>query len=87
VNPEADRARLLAGLRCVDAVAIFHEDTPQRVLETLRPHVFAKGGDYAGAELPEAATLAEWDGTVITLPLVADRSTTSIIERAATRTA
>ncbi|HEX8803246.1 MAG TPA: adenylyltransferase/cytidyltransferase family protein, partial [Acidimicrobiales bacterium] len=87
VNPQADRARLLLGLRCVDAVAVFDEDTPEAVLRRLRPHVFAKGGDYTGVEIPEAATLAEWDGRVVVLPLVAGRSTTRIVERARSRSA
>ena len=58
VNPAADRARLLLGLRCVDAVVTFDEDTPVEALERLRPHVFAKGGDYAGVDIPEAEALA-----------------------------
>jgi D-beta-D-heptose 7-phosphate kinase/D-beta-D-heptose 1-phosphate adenosyltransferase len=86
VNPQDDRARLLLGLRCVDAVATFDEDTPVELLARLRPHVFAKGGDYAGMAIPEAAVLAGWGGRVVTLPLVADRSTSRLIERATART-
>jgi rfaE bifunctional protein nucleotidyltransferase chain/domain/rfaE bifunctional protein kinase chain/domain len=87
VNPEGDRARLLLGLRCVDAVAVFDDDTPVETLQRLRPHVFAKGGDYAGVEIPEAAALAAWGGRAVVLPLVADRSTTRIIQRVGSRTA
>jgi rfaE bifunctional protein nucleotidyltransferase chain/domain len=86
VNPQDDRARLLLGLRCVDAVATFDEDAPVELLARLRPHVFAKGGDYAGVAIPETAVLAEWGGRVVTLPLVAGRSTTRLIERATART-
>jgi D-beta-D-heptose 7-phosphate kinase / D-beta-D-heptose 1-phosphate adenosyltransferase len=82
VNPAPDRQRLLLGLRCVDAVVTFDEDTPVAALERLRPDVFAKGGDYSGVEIPEAAALAAWGGRVVVLPLVAERSTTRIIERA-----
>ena len=74
-----DRAAVLRGLACVDAVAIFDEDDPRRVLETLRPHVWVKGGDYAVSELPEAATLAEWGGRAVLVPYVAGRSTTRLI--------
>ena len=87
VNPEGDRARLLLGLRCVDAVAVFDDDTPVETLQRLRPHVFAKGGDYAGVEIPEATALAAWGGRAVVLPLVADRSTTRIIQRVGSRTA
>jgi D-beta-D-heptose 7-phosphate kinase / D-beta-D-heptose 1-phosphate adenosyltransferase len=78
--PEHDRAAVLAALRCVDAVVVFDEDDPRAVLRELRPHVWAKGGDYAVAELPEAATLAEWGGRAVVVPYVAGRSTTRLIE-------
>ena len=71
--------------RCVDAVAVFEEDDPRAVLRELRPHVWAKGGDYAVADLPEAATLAEWGGRAVVVPYVAGRSTTELIEEARAR--
>ena len=77
--PEADRVAVLSALACVDAVVTFDEDTPQAVLERLRPDVFAKGGDYAVGELPEAATLARWGGEVVILPYLEGRSTTSLL--------
>jgi rfaE bifunctional protein nucleotidyltransferase chain/domain/rfaE bifunctional protein kinase chain/domain len=77
--PDHDRAAVLAGLGCVDAVAVFDEDDPRAVLRTLRPHVWAKGGDYAVAELPEAVTLEEWGGRAVIVPYVAGRSTTGLI--------
>jgi rfaE bifunctional protein nucleotidyltransferase chain/domain len=82
-----DRAAVLAALRCVDAVAVFDEDDPRAILGTLRPHLWAKGGDYAAADLPEAATLAEWGGRAVVVPYVAGRSTSRIIEEAVTRAA
>jgi D-beta-D-heptose 7-phosphate kinase / D-beta-D-heptose 1-phosphate adenosyltransferase len=85
VNPATDRARLLLGLSCVDAVTVFDEDTPVAALETIRPQVFVKGGDYVGMEIAEADVLATWGGRVVVLPLVAGRSTTRMIQRAARR--
>jgi rfaE bifunctional protein nucleotidyltransferase chain/domain len=82
---QEDRAAVLAALRAVDAVAVFEEDDPRAVLRRLRPHVWAKGGDYAVADLPEAATLAEWGGRAVVVPYVAGRSTTRIIEEAVAR--
>jgi D-beta-D-heptose 7-phosphate kinase / D-beta-D-heptose 1-phosphate adenosyltransferase len=87
VNLAPDRARLLLGLSCVDAITVFDEDTPVAALETIRPHVFVKGGDYVGMEIAEADPLATWGGRVVVLPLVAGRSTTRMIERAARRPA
>jgi rfaE bifunctional protein nucleotidyltransferase chain/domain/rfaE bifunctional protein kinase chain/domain len=77
-----DRAAVLSALSCVDAVVVFEEDTPARVLRELRPDVWVKGGDYAAADLPEAEVLAEWGGRAIVLPFVEGRSTTRLIEEA-----
>jgi D-beta-D-heptose 7-phosphate kinase / D-beta-D-heptose 1-phosphate adenosyltransferase len=85
VVPQSDRASVLSALGCVDGVVIFDEDTPERALRSLRPHVWAKGGDYEGAGLPEAAALAEWGGRSVVLPYVTGLSTTRLIEEAASR--
>jgi rfaE bifunctional protein nucleotidyltransferase chain/domain/rfaE bifunctional protein kinase chain/domain len=80
-----DRAALLSALRCVDAVVVFDEDTPERALADLAPDVFAKGADYAPDDLPEAATVRRLGGEVVTLPYIAGRSTTRLIEEVALR--
>ncbi len=77
---QADRQRILEALHCVDAVAVFDEPTPIALLEQLRPHVFAKGADYAAADLPERPVMAQWGGTVAILPLAGARSTSNIIQ-------
>jgi rfaE bifunctional protein nucleotidyltransferase chain/domain/rfaE bifunctional protein kinase chain/domain len=82
VVEQDDRAAVLAALGCVDAVEIFDEDTPVELLRGLRPDLWVKGGDYAVAELPEAAVLAEWGGRAVVLPYVEGRSTTRLIEGA-----
>ncbi|WP_040337542.1 D-glycero-beta-D-manno-heptose 1-phosphate adenylyltransferase [Candidatus Blastococcus massiliensis] len=76
-----DRARVLEALEFVDAVVVFDEDTPSAVLERLRPDVWAKGGDYAGADLPEAAVLRTWGGQAVVLPYLDGHSTTALVER------
>jgi D-beta-D-heptose 7-phosphate kinase/D-beta-D-heptose 1-phosphate adenosyltransferase len=83
--PEEDRAAVLGALGCVDAVVLFDGDTPEAVLSSLRPDIFAKGGDYTVSELPEAKLLASWGGRVVILPYVAGRSTTRLIEEAVSR--
>jgi D-beta-D-heptose 7-phosphate kinase / D-beta-D-heptose 1-phosphate adenosyltransferase len=75
-----ERRAVLAALSCVDEVVVFEEDDPRAILRELRPHVWAKGGDYAIADLPEAATLAEWGGRAVVVPYVAGRSTSRLIE-------
>lgn len=76
-----DRARVLEALEFVDAVVVFEEDTPAEVLDRLRPDVWAKGGDYAGADLPEAAVLRRWGGQAVVLPYLDGHSTTALVER------
>lgn len=82
VNPLADRVRVLHALACVDAVAVFDEDTPERLLTDLRPDVWVKGGDYAAADLPEASLLDAWGGQAVLLPYLDGRSSTRILARA-----
>jgi D-beta-D-heptose 7-phosphate kinase/D-beta-D-heptose 1-phosphate adenosyltransferase len=76
-----DRARVLEALEFVDAVVVFDEDTPVEVLDRLRPDVWAKGGDYAGADLPEAAVLRRWGGQAVVLPYLDGHSTTALVAR------
>jgi D-beta-D-heptose 7-phosphate kinase / D-beta-D-heptose 1-phosphate adenosyltransferase len=80
--PERDRAQVLSALRCVDAVVVFDEDTPEAALRRLRPDVFTKGGDYRGRTIPEEAVMRAFGGQVVLLPTVSGRSTTRLIERA-----
>lgn len=48
--PEQERAEVLAGLACVDAVTIFDEDTATALVEEVRPEIYVKGGDYAAPD-------------------------------------
>jgi D-beta-D-heptose 7-phosphate kinase / D-beta-D-heptose 1-phosphate adenosyltransferase len=81
INPLEERAQVLAGLSSVDHVVAFDEDTPSELARAVRPHVFAKGGDYTRERMPEATVVEALGGEVRILPYVRDRSTTSIIER------
>jgi D-beta-D-heptose 7-phosphate kinase/D-beta-D-heptose 1-phosphate adenosyltransferase len=78
---EADRAELLAGLACVDYVILFDEDTPEPLMEIIRPDFHAKGAQYTEENLPEMETLRKIGAQVRFVPMVENRSTTSIIER------
>ena len=81
INTVEDRLQVLAALHCVDHVVVFNEDTPHRLVQAVRPDVFVKGGDYTRDRLPEAALVEQLGGRVEILPLVEERSTTSIIKR------
>lgn len=82
---DADRARVLAALACVDAVAIFDGPTPERILEDLRPDIWVKGGDYEATELPEADVVYRHGGEVMILPTVAGYSSSRLIAAATSR--
>jgi rfaE bifunctional protein nucleotidyltransferase chain/domain/rfaE bifunctional protein kinase chain/domain len=81
----ADRIAVLEALGCVDVVVPFDERTPEAVLQRLRPDVFAKGGDYALADLPEAELLATWGGQAVVLPYLEGRSTTQLMKEVVRR--
>ena len=83
LNPENDRAEVLAALRAVDAVVVFDDERATSLIEALRPHVYAKGGDYTVESLNrEERTALEAAGTQICiLPLVPGRSTTRTINK------
>lgn len=80
INPESERADVIAALRCVDGVCVFGEDRPDGLIEVVRPHIHAKGGDYVSPDaLPEAPLVRRLGGEVVLLPLIAGRSTTRLI--------
>lgn len=78
---EDDRAELLAALNCVDYVVIFDEPTPENLLKKIRPDIHVKGGDYDPDSLPEAATLKALGAELRFVDLVANRSTTNLVDK------
>jgi D-beta-D-heptose 7-phosphate kinase / D-beta-D-heptose 1-phosphate adenosyltransferase len=82
VNDEMSRAEVLAALGCVDAVAIFGEETPRELINTLRPDVLVKGGDYKPHEVVGRDEVESWGGRLVLIDIVAGHSTTSMIQRA-----
>jgi rfaE bifunctional protein nucleotidyltransferase chain/domain len=81
VVPEFDRATVLEALESVDAVVVFDEDTPIRLLREVKPAVYVKGGDYRVEDLPEAEVAAEIGAEVKILPFETGYSTTALIEK------
>jgi rfaE bifunctional protein nucleotidyltransferase chain/domain len=81
INPDGDRAVVLAGLGCVDYVTFFAEDTPQRLIAALLPDVLVKGGDYTPETIVGRAEVEGAGGSVVVIPFVTGRSTTETVER------
>ena len=73
-NPARDRALVLAALEAVDAVIIFAEDTPLKLIKALLPDVLAKGADYKNGTVVGS----EFAGRVALIPLLKGRSTTAL---------
>jgi D-beta-D-heptose 7-phosphate kinase / D-beta-D-heptose 1-phosphate adenosyltransferase len=82
---EDERAQMLAALSAVDAVVVFEEDTPLRLIEAIRPDVLVKGGDYTEQNVIGAREVRGWGGRVELIPLVAGTSTTRLIAKSAAR--
>ena len=78
---EADRASVLAGLRSVDAVTLFDEDTPLELISALLPDVLVKGGDYDLNGIVGRDAVEKAGGEVRVLPFVEGYSTAEIIAR------
>lgn len=81
INGEKKRAFVLAAVACVDYVVVFEEDTPKELIETVRPDVLVKGGDYALDQIVGADFVTRNGGSVTTLPFVEGFSSTRIIEQ------
>jgi len=81
VQDEATRAQVLAALEAVDLVILFEDDTPAKLVETIKPDVFVKGADYKIEDLPEAKIVQAYGGTVVLAELAPGHSTTNTIKR------
>ncbi|MFP5305404.1 MAG: bifunctional D-glycero-beta-D-manno-heptose-7-phosphate kinase/D-glycero-beta-D-manno-heptose 1-phosphate adenylyltransferase HldE [Gammaproteobacteria bacterium] len=81
LNSCADRMRVLAGLRSVDWVVPFVEDTPARLIGAVLPDVLVKGGDYSPEQIAGHDTVTANGGRVVVLDYHAGYSTTGLIER------
>ena len=81
---EGDRARVLAALASVDAVILFDEDTPLRLIDAIRPDVIVKGDDYTESQVVGGKEVKSWGGSVKLIPLVQGRSTSNIIKKLGT---
>jgi D-beta-D-heptose 7-phosphate kinase/D-beta-D-heptose 1-phosphate adenosyltransferase len=82
LNPQDERARILAALACVDYVTIFSTPTPLELIQCLRPDVLVKGGDYTPETVVGKDAVEAYGGTVHIAPYVPGVSTTTIVDKA-----
>jgi len=83
VIPQDERARVLASLAAVDAVILFDEDTPLKLIKAIHPDVLVKGNDYTEDQVVGGREVKSWGGRVVLVPLVQGRSTSRILKDAA----
>lgn len=81
VNDEQSRKFVLEGLRSVDFVEIFNEDTPLNLIKSIMPDILVKGGDWQTNQIVGSKEVLENGGQVLSLRFVNGHSTTSIIEK------
>lgn len=80
-TPQAERAEIVAGIRCVDFVTIFDEPTVEELLLAIKPDFHAKGTDYTTETVPERDIVRSYGGAVAIVGDPKDHSSTQIIER------
>ena len=85
IVPAAQRAEVLAALACVDYVTIFDEPDPLALIQTLRPNILVKGGDWSTDRIVGKEFMEAQGGLVKNIPLVPDISTTMIVQKILTR--
>lgn len=81
VIPQHERAEILASLECVDAVLIFDEPTPQKVIAALLPDVLVKGGDWPGDQIVGREEVEAAGGRVERIDIIDSYSTSSLLEK------
>jgi len=81
VNPETERAEVIAALKCVDAAIVFDEDTPHEIISRLQPDVLVKGADWAEDAIVGRDVVEARGGRVVRMPIEQGFSTTELIAK------
>jgi D-beta-D-heptose 7-phosphate kinase/D-beta-D-heptose 1-phosphate adenosyltransferase len=82
INPHVERAEILLALRCVDAVVVFDEETPQEIISAVQPDVLVKGADWGPNNIVGRDTVEARGGRVVRVSLAPGFSTTALIDKA-----
>jgi D-glycero-beta-D-manno-heptose 1-phosphate adenylyltransferase len=81
VNDEQSRASVLSAVEFVDAITVFGEDTPEKLIKLIKPDVLVKGGDWKKEDIVGGRFVESYGGTVETIPFLKGYSTTGIIAK------
>jgi len=85
ITPEGERAEILSALACVDAVAIFDEDTPAAIIAAVQPDVLVKGADWAADAIVGREVVEARGGKVVRMPIEQGWSTSDIVKKVRTK--
>ena len=80
---QVDRLRTVAGLESVDYVTLFHEETPLKIINLVKPHILVKGSDWESCDIVGKDIVLGCGGKVMTVKLIKGRSTTNLIKKIA----
>jgi len=81
VTPERERAEIVAAIRGVSYVTIFHDSSPARLIAVLKPDVHCKGTDYTAETVPEREVVLSYGGRIAIVGDRKEHSTTAILRR------
>ena len=81
INPQEERAEILEALACVDAVVLFEEDTPDRIIKAIQPDILVKGADWGENAIVGRDTVEARGGKVVRVPVEQGFSTTEIVRK------
>ena len=81
INPQEERTEILEALECVDAVVLFDDDTPARIIKAIEPDILVKGADWAENAIVGRDTVEARGGQVVRVPIEQGYSTTEIIRK------
>jgi D-beta-D-heptose 7-phosphate kinase/D-beta-D-heptose 1-phosphate adenosyltransferase len=81
INPEEERAEVLAGLAVVDAVVLFDDDTPAQIIGALQPDVLVKGADWPADQVVGRDTVEARGGRVVRVTVEQGHSTSGLVEK------
>jgi D-beta-D-heptose 7-phosphate kinase/D-beta-D-heptose 1-phosphate adenosyltransferase len=81
INPQQERAEVIAALACVDAAVIFEEDTPAEIVRLVQPDILVKGADWPADQIVGRDTVEARGGRVVLVPVEQGYSTTALLER------
>jgi rfaE bifunctional protein nucleotidyltransferase chain/domain len=78
---QLDRSEMLAALEMVDAVIIFEDDTPEGLIQMIKPDVLCKGGDWSIENIVGGNFVKSYGGQVVSIPFVQGYSSSSLINK------